>query len=221
MVAAANASNMAAGTKHTRCTCLLGPDKDKYMAAEYAQLDKHHSYGMWVDAIARRDVPPDAKIVRPIWNYTQKGSGEHKARNCMDGKQLVSMGAKIVNTYAACMEQHCLRLFVALTAYLVNNIEDGDVVNAYAHAEAECTPIYIVVDDVFKIWFHNRFKKHIPLGSCARVCKAMQGHPSAGSWWYEFFDKTCAAPLLLRPAFTEPTIYRRDDSAKYGPTLMI
>jgi hypothetical protein len=86
MVTAANATKMAAGTKHTRRTCVLGPDKDKWMAAEYAQPDKHHSYGMWGDAIACRDVPPDAKIVRPIWNYTQKGSGEHKASNCMDGK---------------------------------------------------------------------------------------------------------------------------------------
>jgi hypothetical protein len=49
----------------------------------------------------------------------------------------------------------------------------------------------------------------------------MQGHPSAGFWWSEFFDKTCAAPLLLRPAFTEPTIYRRDDSVTSGATLMI
>jgi hypothetical protein len=136
MVTAANSSNMAAETNHTHRTFLLGPDKEKWMAAKYAQLDKHHSYGMWGDAISRRDVPPDAKIVRPVWNYTQKGSGEHKARNCTDGKQLVRMGAKIGNTYDACMEQHCLRLFVALTAYLGNIIEYGDVVNAYAHAEA-------------------------------------------------------------------------------------
>jgi hypothetical protein len=106
------------------------------------------------------------------------------------------MGAKIGNTYAACMEQHCLWLFVALTAYLGNIIEDGDVINAYAHAEPEGTPIYIVVDDVFKTWFQDRFQKHIPLGSCVRVCKAMQGHPSAGSCWFEFFRlDLCGAAL--------------------------
>jgi hypothetical protein len=36
-----------------------------------------------------------------------------------------------------------------------------------------------------------------------------------------FFDNTCAAPLLLRPAFTGPTIYRRDNSVTSDPTLMI
>jgi hypothetical protein len=87
------------------------------------------------------------------------------------------------------MEQHCIRLFVALTTYLGNIIEDGDVVNDYTHAEAEGTLIYIVVDDVFKAWFQDRFQTTIHLGSCVRVCKAMQGHPSAGSWWSDFFTR--------------------------------
>jgi hypothetical protein len=180
MVTAANATNMASGKKHTRRTYLLGPEKDKWLAAKYAQLDKHNYYGMSGDAIARRDVPPYAKNVRPIWNYTQKGSGEHKARNCMDGKQIVRMDAKIGNTYATCMEQHCLRLFVESTAYLGNIIEDDDVVNAYAHAEAEGTPIFIVVDEVFKTWFQDRFKTDIPLGSCVRVCKAIPARAPGG-----------------------------------------
>jgi hypothetical protein len=49
----------------------------------------------------------------------------------------------------------------------------------------------------------------------------MQGHPEAGTWWSEHFDKECAAPLHLIPAVTEPTIYRRADSVCKGPTLMI
>jgi hypothetical protein len=49
----------------------------------------------------------------------------------------------------------------------------------------------------------------------------MQGHPSAGTWWSEHFDATCAAPLHLVPAFTEPTLYRRDDSDVQGPTFML
>jgi hypothetical protein len=152
LVTAANATNMADGTKHTRRTCLKGPDRDKWIGAEFNQLDKHHSYGMYRNPIPRSSVPSDAKVVRPIWNYTQKGSGEHKARKCMDGKQLVRMGATIGNTYAACMEQHCLRLFIALSAYLGNLIQDGDVVNAYAHAPAQGTSIYISVDEVFQAW---------------------------------------------------------------------
>jgi hypothetical protein len=54
----------------------------------------------------------------------------------MDGKQLVRMRAKIGNTYAVCMEQHCIFLVVALTSYLGNIIQDGDIVNDYDHAPA-------------------------------------------------------------------------------------
>jgi hypothetical protein len=44
------------------------------------------------------------------------------------------------------------------TAYLGNIIEDRDVVNACAHAPAEGSPIYIIVDDVFQAWYQDRFK---------------------------------------------------------------
>jgi hypothetical protein len=84
--------NMAAGTTHTRRTCLQGPDREKWLEAEYDMLDKNDSYGMYGAPTSRRDVPHDAKVVRPIWNYSQKASGLHKARKYMNGKQLVHMG---------------------------------------------------------------------------------------------------------------------------------
>jgi hypothetical protein len=46
------------------------------------------------------------------------------------------------------MKQHFLHMFMALAAYLGHIIEDGDVMNDYAHAAAEGTRIYIVVDPV-------------------------------------------------------------------------
>jgi hypothetical protein len=48
LVTAENAGNMAKGTRHTRCTCLKGPDKDKWMEAELYMLDKNDSYGIYV-----------------------------------------------------------------------------------------------------------------------------------------------------------------------------
>jgi hypothetical protein len=166
MVSAANAITMAHGQKHTRRTCLRVPDRDKWITAEFAQLDKHHSYGMYGQPVARHQVPADSKVVLPIWNYSQKAQGEHKARKCMDGKQLVRMGTKIGNTYAACMEQHILRLFVAIIAYLGNIIGDGDVVNAYTHAPSQGITIYIAVDEVFQAWYLARLKIDLSLGTC-------------------------------------------------------
>jgi hypothetical protein len=221
LVIADNAGTMAAGQKHTRRTCLNGPHREKWVEAEFSQLDKHNSYGMYGKPLSRSPVPSSGTVVRPIWNYSQKGCGTFKARTCMNGKQLVRMGHTFEHTYAACMEQHCFHLFIAFTAQLGFLIEDGDVVNAYTHVDAEGPTIYLSVDDVFQAWYLERYHLELPLGSCAPLLKAMQGHPEAGNWWSKHFDATCAAPLHLKPAFTEPTMYRRDDEHCTAPTMMI
>jgi hypothetical protein len=193
----------------------------RWMEAEFDMLDKNDSYGMYGTAVKRCNVPSTSKIVRPIWNYSQKGNGVHKARKYMDGKQLVRMGVKFSNTYAACMEQHCLRLFMAIAAYMGHIIEDGDVVNAYAHAAAEGTQIYIAADTVFQSWHNARYGSHIAEGDCIPLHKGMQGHPQAVHWWGKHSNSACAAPLHLIPSFTEPTMYRRDDAVTQGPNFAI
>jgi hypothetical protein len=221
IIAKGNGSTMKKCAHHTRRTCLKGPDKDKWMEAEFDMLDKNNSYGMYGSPTKQHNVPSTAKIVRPIWNYIQKGNGVYKARKCMDGKQLVRMGIKFPNMYATCMEKHFLRLFMALAAYLGHIIEDGDVVNAYAHAAAEGTQIYIVVDPVYKSWHDARYGTQIEEGDCIPLHKGMQGHPQAGHWCYKHFNTDCAAPLHLIPSFTEPMMYRRDEAVTKGPTCAL
>jgi hypothetical protein len=221
LVTSRNADNMAAVTTYMRRTCLQGPYRQKWLDARNDMLHKNDSYGMYGIPIPRSAAPSNAKVVRPIWNYSQKGSGVHKARKCMNGKQLVRMGVKFSNTYASCMEQHCLRLFVAISAYLGSVISDGDVVNAYAHASAEGTSIYIAVDDVYKSWYNARYGPTISLGDCVPLHKGMQGHPHAGPWWENHFDAECAATLRLKPSLMEPTMYRCDGAVVSGPSFAI
>jgi hypothetical protein len=68
----------------------------------------------------------------------------------MNGNQLVRMGITFENTYPASMEQHCLRLSVALSENLVFLIEDGNIFNAYTHATAQGPTIFLIVDEVFQ-----------------------------------------------------------------------
>jgi hypothetical protein len=212
LVTAKNADTMVKDTHHTRRTCVKGPNKDKWMEAEFDMLDKNDSYGMYGTIVKRRNVPSTAKIVRPIWNYSQKGNGGHKALTCMDGKQLVRMGVKFTNTYAACMEQHCIRLFMAIAAYIGHIIEYGDVVNVHAHAAAEGTQIYIAADAIFQSWHNARYGSQINEGNCIPLHKGIQCHPQAGNWWEKKINSACAAPLRLIPSFTEPTMYRRHNA---------
>jgi hypothetical protein len=119
------------------------------------------------------------------------------------------------------MEQRCLHLFMAIAAYIGHIVEDGNVVNAYAHAAVEGTHIYIAVYTVFKSWHNARYGSHIDEGDCIPLHKGMQGHPQAGHWWENHFDSACATPLRLIPSFTEPRMYRRDDAVTHGPTFAI
>jgi hypothetical protein len=94
----------------------------------------------------------------------------------MNGKQLICMGLTFENTYTACTEQHCLRLFVALSANLGSLVENVDVVNAYDHAAAGGPTIFLIFDDVFQAWYTAHLGVDLTLGSCVPLLKAMQGH---------------------------------------------
>jgi hypothetical protein len=104
LVTSENAGTMACGAVHTRRTCLKGPHRASWIDAEFAQLDKHNSYGMYGPPVFRKAVPSSARVVRPIWQYSQKGNGTFKACKCMNGKQLTRMGLTFEHTYDACME---------------------------------------------------------------------------------------------------------------------
>jgi hypothetical protein len=82
----------------------------------------------------------------------------------MNSKQLVHMGHTFEHT--ACMEHHVLRLFSALSAALGFLIDDGDVVNAYAHTYTEGPMIYLIVNDVCQAWYLECFTKSPMIGSC-------------------------------------------------------
>jgi hypothetical protein len=195
LVTVGNADTMAKCTHHTRRTCLKGPDKDKWMEAELDMLDKNNVYRMYGTAVKRRSAPSTARVVRQIWNYSQKGNGVHKARKCMDGKQLVRMGVKFTNTYAACMDQHCLSLFMVIAAYMGHIIEDGDIVNAYAHAAAEGTHIYIAADAVFLVLAQHQIRFPDKLG---RLHSSSQRNAMSPPGWslvgYTFQLCMCRTP---------------------------
>jgi hypothetical protein len=134
-------------------------------------------------------------------------------------KALVHMEHNFDHTYTACMEQHCLWLFVDFAAQLVFLIEDGDVANAYAQADAEVPNMYLSVDYVYQARYSECHGRHLPLGSCVPLLKAIRGHPKAGNWWSKHFNARCTAPLAVKPALPEPMIYCHGDAVCTGSPL--
>jgi hypothetical protein len=174
---AKNADTMVKGQNHTLRTCLKGPHRDQWVGAEFKQLDMHHSYGKYGKPLPRLAVPPNTMAVRPIWNYSQKCDGIFKACKCMNGNQLVCMGRQFDNTDVGCMEQHCLHMFVALSANLGFIIEDGDVASNYAHANTEGPTTFLIVDGIFQMRHFERHHIDLAVGSGVPLLKAIQGHP--------------------------------------------
>jgi hypothetical protein len=66
LVTVNNAGMMAQGQKHTHCTCLKGLNRKNWIDAEFVQLGKHNSYGMYGIPLLRSDVPSSGTIVCPI-----------------------------------------------------------------------------------------------------------------------------------------------------------
>jgi hypothetical protein len=181
LVTGAIAATMATGAKHMRRTCIAGPQRQEWLNADFAQLDKHASYGMYGTPNPHADVPVDAKVVRPIWTYGQKGGGIFKAHGCINGNQLVRLGMQFEHTYAACIEQHCLRLFMALAAYTGILVIDGNVVNAYAHTDARGSTMYFLVDDVFQEWYRSHYSKDIAIITCVPLTNAILKPATGGN----------------------------------------
>ena len=214
LVTEKNASNMAGNGKLTRKKCLSGPESQEWKDCHFSQLDKQDSYGMYGTPCPRRMVPKKAKIVHLIWNYTQKADGTKKTHDCMNGKQLKRQGMTMGHTYAACMEQHNLKLITALSAVEGNILLDADVVNAYSHTDAQGIPIYIIVDDIFQEWYLKHHGVKLALGDCVPILKALQGHPEAGKWWGDLANKHLA-DMGFMVAPTEPSIYHRKIEGKF------
>ena len=99
-------------------------------------MAKQEMYGAPVPA------PSDAIVLRQHWTYVIKGDGTRKARNCCDGSPRAAPQLKLANTYSSCIEQPCMRLFLALCAHEGFISLKVDATNAYANSPAT-KPTYL------------------------------------------------------------------------------
>ena len=96
--------------------------------------------------------PRDAIVLRQHWNYTIKGDGTRKARNCCDGSPWAAPQLKLANTYSSCIKQPCMRLFFALCAHKGYTSLKVDATNAYANSPPPHQPTFVAIDDRYAGW---------------------------------------------------------------------
>ena len=199
------AVNLAATSNRRKCQ--LRPDWSKFKEAEHKQLNVHFEMGVYGEPVPPHKTPPDAVCVRQVWSYYQKRSGEYKARDCLNGKQLTRQGTLYKNTYAICVNWMPVALMFFATSALKNMIiEAHDVVNAHMESEAPCDNLYTVVDPPMSEYFREVHNKHVPVGWRIPILTALQGHPEAGRMFDECVQRRFIDPLDAKPSKVEPSI---------------
>jgi hypothetical protein len=168
-----------------------------WQLAEAKQLDSMAKQEMYGPAVYP---PAGAIILRQHWNYSIKADGTRKARNCCDGSPRAAPALTLANTYSSCIEQPCMRMFIALCAnegYICIKV---DATNAYANSPPPDQPTFVYIDQPYADWFLLRNGFNVPRDHVLPVQHALQGHPESGALWERFINK-----VLHRHGFKSTT----------------
>jgi hypothetical protein len=166
----------------------------EWRPAFYDQMDAHHKDGTFGEPCP---APPGATIVVPHWACVVKPNGKRKARLCCNGsKKMAPSLHRLGNTYASCIEQPCLRLFFALASARGHYIRSADCTNAFAQTDPPPVAAYMKIDESYRDWYQQKYKKPCPDGMVLPIEKALQGHPMASYLW-----STKIQAILLGPDF--------------------
>jgi hypothetical protein len=187
-----------------------------WQQAEWKGLDDMYNRNMYGKPVK---LPPGAVLLRPLWTYSFRNTGERKARNCCNGSPRAAPNLKWEQTYASCIDQPSMRIFYALSAALGMTVMMGDVTNAYAHSPPPSQPTYVRIDDQYAEWYQAKFHISIDRSMVLPVRHALQGHPESGSLWEKMINEVLSHPSLAFCSTThERNIYR---GSYKGQTILL
>jgi hypothetical protein len=146
--------------------------------AEFKQLDSMEKQEMYGAPVR---VPTGSIVLRQHWNYSIKGDGTRKARNCCDGSPRGAPQLKLANTYSSCIKQPCMRMYFSICAFKGFISLKVDATNAYANSLPPNQPTFVDIGEQYANWY---FRRH---GACC--CPQRHGPPcttrpprSSGIW---------------------------------------
>jgi hypothetical protein len=192
-------------SQFTRRQLQTRDDFDKWLDAEFKQLDRHDADRMFGEPCPR---PYLAIVLRSIWSYMIKWDGTRKARHCCDGRPLRDdRFRRLESIYTACISQVGMKIFISLVALLNYVIIDLDAVNAYGQAGSLYDIIYLEIDQQYRDWYKARKGKDIPIGWVLPIKGSLQGHPDSGEIWQTRVNEVLES-YQFRTTTHEPCLYR-------------
>ena len=186
----------------SRKEAMSGPDRDKWIAAEKAELDSLTAKGTW----SIKPLPPGRKPIGTRWVYRRKTDADgnfirYKARLVCQGFSQVP-GIDFTDTFSPVVKMTTLRTVLALVNSLGMLCEQADADNAYVQADLN-TPI---------------FARQPPgyddgSGFALYLLKALYGLRQSGLEW--FTHETDKLKILgFKPCPVDPCLFTR--STKEG-----
>lgn len=184
-------------------------------AAHDKQLDAHHDSHVFAPPIPRSDLTKLKErfhVLRFQWsNLVKPSTGVRKARCCLDGSKRAAPWLRtFAKTYASCISQPCMRLFLALAAVNGLQVTIGDVVNAFQSLNPPPTDLcYVEVDEAYIDWYERKTGIRLALGKfVVPVLRTLQGHPEAGALYEKEITKILVGELGFQPTTQEPNLLR-------------
>ena len=177
-------------SKFTRYRLKKLSNWDDWDLAFDAQLDAHNQSGCLGTPILKEECARMAdgrlNILRLHWTNVVKPGGKRKARACIDGSKRRSAPwlRTATSTYSSCIDQHCLRLFVAISAAKGHTLVFADTSNAFQQSPPPEEQCYLAIDEAYTSWYHKRYGKRLdPNLYVIPLQKSLQGHPTSGVQW--------------------------------------
>ena len=90
---------------------------NEWLAGEAKQIDQFHFQGMFGDPVERANLPKEAIILRPHWQYVVKRNGVRRSRMCCNGsKRAAPQLHAVASTWSSCVELPIQRMFLGMCA---------------------------------------------------------------------------------------------------------
>ena len=205
-------NNFSKGSDFTRKQLKARDDFDEWQAAEFEQLDNMRECNMFGNIVTRSSLREKIQlksvdVIRPVWAYRIKlHTSKKKARFCGGGQHIKPKTKQEYKTYTACASASGVRLVTAIAALENRLLFTADAKNAYAQSGPLSKACFLVVDEVFRDWYLDRFKIELAIGMLIEVKSSIQGHYEAGPNWQRKADAAMDS-IGFRPCPHDPSIY--------------
>ena len=191
------------------------PNWDVWDAAHDKQLSAHDDAHVLGEPVLRSSLvhlKERYHVLRFQWsNHVKPASGVRKARCCLDGsKRAAPWLRNFAKTYASCIAQPCMRLFLALAASEGLQVTIGDVVNAFQSLNPPPTDLcFAEADDAYITWYERKTGVRLdPAKYVVPILRTIQGHPEAGALYEKEITKILVDELGFKPTTHEPNLLR-------------